>query len=136
MLECRAPIRILVVDDHAELRRGIRLLLESQPRFQVIAEAADGAAAVRLAAELAPDVVVMDIQMAGMDGIKATALITDGGRGPKVIGVSASDQEAAYAMLTAGASRFVVKGRAFQDLGPVIEGLFALPEGMPSPSAE
>lgn len=115
------PIRILLVDDHASIRRTIRFLLASIPHFEVAAEAADGETAVQLAAELAPDVVVMDIQMPGMGGIEATARITAGGDGPKVIGLSSSDQQAAYAMLHAGASEFVAKGRAYVELRPVIE---------------
>jgi NarL family two-component system response regulator YdfI len=65
------PIRILVADDHLIIRQGLRLILETQEGFELIGEAADGAEAVRLCAELKPDVVLMDLRMPGMDGLTA-----------------------------------------------------------------
>lgn len=113
-------IRVLLVDDHELIRRGIRQLLKDSPDIEIVAEAGNGAEAVRLTQALAPDVVVMDIQMPAMDGIAATGLITAGGDGPKVIALSSSDQGAAYAMLAAGATEFIAKERAVEDLGSVI----------------
>jgi two-component system, NarL family, response regulator YdfI len=66
-----APIRILVADDHLIIRQGLRLILETQEGFELVGEAADGAEAVRLCAELHPDVVLMDLRMPGMDGLTA-----------------------------------------------------------------
>ncbi|MGB8214095.1 MAG: response regulator transcription factor [Anaerolineales bacterium] len=66
-----APIRILVADDHLIIRQGLRLILETQAGFELVGEAADGAEAVRLCAELHPDVVLMDLRMPGMDGLSA-----------------------------------------------------------------
>jgi NarL family two-component system response regulator YdfI len=65
------PIRILVADDHLIIRQGLRLILETEDGFQLIGEAADGAEAVRLCAELKPEVVLMDLRMPGMDGLTA-----------------------------------------------------------------
>ncbi|MBN2387960.1 MAG: response regulator transcription factor [Anaerolineales bacterium] len=64
-------IRILVADDHLIIRQGLRLILETQTGFELVGEAADGAEAVRLCAELHPDVVLMDLRMPGMDGLTA-----------------------------------------------------------------
>jgi len=65
------PIRILVADDHLIIRQGLRLILETQDGFEMVGEAADGAEALRLCAELKPDVVLMDLRMPGMDGLTA-----------------------------------------------------------------
>ncbi len=65
------PIRILVADDHLIIRQGLRLILETQEGFEMVGEAADGAEALRLCAELKPDVVLMDLRMPGMDGLTA-----------------------------------------------------------------
>jgi len=65
------PIRILVADDHLITRQGLRLILETQDGFEMVGEAADGAEALRLCAELKPDVVLMDLRMPGMDGLTA-----------------------------------------------------------------
>jgi DNA-binding NarL/FixJ family response regulator len=66
------PIRIVIADDHQIIRQGLRSLLKGQPGVEVVAEAEDGRSAVRLAEELAPDVVVMDINMPDLNGIDAT----------------------------------------------------------------
>ncbi len=68
-------IRILLVDDHTVVRKGLRTFLSYDPELEVVGEASDGAQALRLARELTPDVVVMDLLMPGMDGITATAAI-------------------------------------------------------------
>ena len=69
------PIRLLLADDHAVVRSGLRLLLESQPDMAIIGEAETGEEAVRLTAELSPDVVLMDIEMPGINGIEAARRI-------------------------------------------------------------
>jgi two-component system, NarL family, response regulator YdfI len=66
-----APIRILVADDHLIIRQGLRLILETEAGFDMVGEAADGAEAVRLSAELTPDVILMDLRMPGVDGLAA-----------------------------------------------------------------
>jgi two-component system, NarL family, response regulator YdfI len=65
------PIRILIADDHLIIRQGLRLILETEPDFELVGEAADGAEAIRLCAELHPEVVLMDLRMPGMDGLTA-----------------------------------------------------------------
>ena len=65
------PIRVLITDDHLIVREGLRLILETAPEIEVVGEANDGAACLRAVAEVAPDVVLMDLQMPGMDGITA-----------------------------------------------------------------
>jgi NarL family two-component system response regulator YdfI len=66
-----APVRILIADDHLIIRQGLRLILETEKDFELVAEAADGAEALSLSAELHPDVVLMDLRMPGMDGLTA-----------------------------------------------------------------
>jgi NarL family two-component system response regulator YdfI len=68
-------IRVVIADDHLVVREGLRLILEASPGFAVVADAADGAAAIRLVDELHPDVVLMDLRMPGMDGLEAIAHI-------------------------------------------------------------
>src|SRR5688572_22058162 len=114
------PTRILLADDHKMFRAGLRSLLEEQPGFEVIAEADDGRTAVRLAAELLPDVVVMDISMPDLNGIEATRQIKDGNgerRSPKVIALSAhTDERFAKEMLRAGASGYILKQSVYEEL--------------------
>jgi DNA-binding NarL/FixJ family response regulator len=101
---------VLIADDHSLQRLGFRMLLESQDDMTVAGEAASGAEAVRLAAGLHPDVVLMDIRMPGMDGIEATRRITAGGGRTRVLILTTFDlDEYAFAGLRAGASGFLVK---------------------------
>lgn len=110
------PIRVLLVDDQPLLRMGFRLILEGEADLAVVGEAGDGAEAVRAAAELAPDVVLMDIRMPGMDGIEATARIC-AGDGPRVILLTTFDlDEYVFSGLRAGASAFLLKDAAPAEL--------------------
>src|SRR2546426_2717953 len=111
-------MRILIADDHEMFRQGLRLLLDSQPDVEVVAETGDGRSAVRLAAEHSPDVVVMDVSMPDLNGIDATRQImaSANGKMPKVIALSAhSDQHFAEQMLAAGACGYVIKHAAFPE---------------------
>ena len=114
--------RILLVDDDATLRAAMRGLLRSEPDFAFAGEAADGATAVRLALELTPDVVLMDVRMPGpVDGIEATRQIVGNARvtpPPAVIGLSGSG-EYAREMLDAGAATFVAKGRVDEPVNAI-----------------
>jgi NarL family two-component system response regulator YdfI len=104
------PIRILVADDHRIVREGLRLILESQEEFQLVGEAADGAEAVRLAAELGPDVILMDLRMPGMDGISAIQAIR--ARDPQaaiVILTTYNEDDLMIRGLRAGARGFLLK---------------------------
>src|SRR3954454_20370223 len=82
-------VRVLLVDDLADIRLVMRLLLEADGRAEVVGEAADGAEAVRLAGELPPDAVVLDLRMPGMDGVTALPLIRDASPGTVVVALSA-----------------------------------------------
>ncbi|MFJ8926115.1 response regulator [Streptomyces sp. NPDC102364] len=109
---------VLIVDDQPMQRFGFRMLLESQDDLRVAGEAGTGTEAVRLTAELAPDVVLMDIRMPGMDGIEATRRITASGpEGPRILILTTFDMdEYAYAGLRAGASGFLIKDALPEEL--------------------
>ncbi len=101
-------ITVLLADDQPLVRAGIRALLEPEPDLGVVGEAADGWEAVRLAGELRPDVVLMDIRMPGLDGLEATRRLT--ARGIRVIVVTTFDlDEYVYEALRSGAGGFLVK---------------------------
>ncbi len=103
-------ITVLIADDHSLQRLGFRMLLESQDDMTVADEARNGEEAVRLAARLHPDVVLMDVRMPGLDGIAATRLITGAGGRTRVLILTTFDlDEYAFAGLRAGASGFLVK---------------------------
>src|SRR5205814_8582181 len=78
-------VRVLLVDDLPDIRLVMRLLLEADGRAEVVGEAADGAEAIRLAAELHPDAIVLDLRMPGMDGVSALPLIRDAAPGTVVV---------------------------------------------------
>ncbi|HEV7750002.1 MAG TPA: response regulator transcription factor [Baekduia sp.] len=108
---------ILLVDDQELLRMGFRLVLESQPDLEVVAEAADGHEAVTLVERLAPEVVLMDVRMPGLDGVAATRRIIASGSRSRVIILTTFDlDEYAYAALRAGASGFLLKDAPPADL--------------------
>src|ERR1051325_5883935 len=122
-------MRILIADDHQMFRQGLRLLLDSQPDVEVIAETGDGRSAVQLAAQHAPDIVVMDVSMPDLNGIDATRQIIANappGRAPKVIALSAhADQHFAQQMLEAGAVGYVLKHSAFPEMMEALSSVLA-----------
>jgi DNA-binding NarL/FixJ family response regulator len=108
---------IMLVDDQALLRLGFRMVLDSQPDLEVVAEASDGREAVALAAAHAPDIVLMDIRMPGVDGVAATREIVASGSRSRIIILTTFDlDEYAYAALRAGASGFLLKDAPPADL--------------------
>jgi DNA-binding NarL/FixJ family response regulator len=110
-------IRILLADDHAVLRAGLRALLAAQPDFEVIGEASDGGEAVRLARALSPDVVVMDIGMPGIGGMDATARLRREVPAVRILILSMHDDQGYLRQaLKAGASGYVLKKAADTDL--------------------
>lgn len=103
-------ISILLADDQPMLRLGFRLVLDAQDDMQVVGEAGDGAAALRMATALRPDVVLMDVRMPGVDGIEATRDIVEAVASTRVLILTTFDlDEYAYAGLRAGASGFLLK---------------------------
>ncbi|MFD7915521.1 response regulator [Streptomyces sp. NPDC059752] len=110
-------IRVLLVDDQPLVRSGLRVLMADSADLEVVGEAGTGADGVRLAAELRPDVVVMDIRMPGMDGIEATGLITTATEAVKVLVLTTFDEDDhVYGALRAGASGFAVKDMAVEEI--------------------
>jgi len=104
-------VRLVVADDHDVVRTGFAGLLATQPDFTVVGTAADGAEAIRISREQAPDVVLMDIRMPGMDGIEATRRLTrPSAAGPRVLILTTFDlDEYVYDAIRAGASGFLLK---------------------------
>ncbi|MEY9906834.1 DNA-binding NarL/FixJ family response regulator [Catenulispora sp. MAP12-49] len=111
------PIRVILADDQPLIRTGLRVLINDAPDIVVVGEAGTGAEAVGLAAELAPDVAVMDIRMPGMDGIEATRRITESSGTTHVVMLTTfDDDEYVYSALRAGASGFLVKDMALDSI--------------------
>jgi DNA-binding NarL/FixJ family response regulator len=103
-------IRVVVADDQALVRSGFRMILESKPGLAVVGEAGDGAEAVALTERLAPDVVLMDVRMPGVDGLEATRRIVTAGSPARVIVLTTYDvDDSVFAALRAGASGFLLK---------------------------
>lgn len=110
-------IKILLADDHKMLREGLRALIENQPDMKVAAEADNGREAVRRAVELAPDVVIMDISMPGLNGIEATRQIIARLPSVRIIVLSMhSDKRFVVEMLRAGAKGYLLKECAAEEL--------------------
>lgn len=111
-------IRVMLVDDHAGIRDGLRSILSSYPNFQVVGEAGDGEEACHSVEKLNPSVIVMDINMPRLNGIHATACIKKLFPHIIIVGLSlyAHDAEMHHAMTAAGASAVIAKDRAVQQL--------------------
>jgi DNA-binding NarL/FixJ family response regulator len=121
------PLRVLLADDHPVFRKGLRALLTSLPDAAVIAEAADGQQAVQLAAQHRPDVVVMDINMPGVNGVEATRQIVaaDPDTGVLVLTMF-EDDDSVFAAMRAGARGYLVKG---SDTDDVVRAITAVGNG-------
>ena len=120
-------MRILIADDHALFRQGLRTLLQAAKGIEVVAEAGDGEEAVRLAERWAPDVVLMDITMPRLDGIEATRRIRATVRGARVVALTMhTDASLAEAMRNAGAVAFLDKN---SDLSALVNTIRAVAAG-------
>ena len=109
--------RIVIADDHGTMREGLRLLLNSQPDLEVVGEAGDGREAIRLACQLAPDVLLMDISMPGMNGLDATKKIKEQCPNIRVLTLTRhSDDGFLKQLLAAGASGYALKLSSADDL--------------------
>lgn len=120
-------IRILLVDDHVMLREGLRSILEKQSDFSVIGEASDGRMVLGLVDKISPDVIVMDIGMAGLNGIETTRRIRATHPRTTVVALSTySDKRYVLAMLEAGARGYVLKEAA---VGELVQAIRAAAKG-------
>ena len=111
------PIRVLLAEDHEMVRKGIRALIELNTEFTIVAEAGDGKTAVKLAREMRPEIVVMDISMPELSGLQATKAILAENPDTKIIALSMHTGSTFLSdMRAAGASGYLVKGSLPQDL--------------------
>ena len=118
------PLRVLLADDHPVFRKGLRALLTSLPEATVVAEAADGEQAVRLAAEQEPDVVVMDLNMPGVNGVEASRRIIAAHPGTGVLVLTMfEDDDSVFAAMRAGARGYLLKGADEEELLRAIHGV-------------
>jgi DNA-binding NarL/FixJ family response regulator len=110
VLDVSRTLRILVADDHAVVRQGLKLLINSQPDMTVVGEAADGTAVLQQAAAVEPDIVVMDLSMPGMNGLVATRALKKALPSVEVVALTRHDDETfLQEVLRAGASGYVLK---------------------------
>lgn len=114
-------IKVLLVDDHQIIREGLRVMLEKEHDITIVGEAEDGRMAERLAGELVPDVIIMDVAMPDLNGIEATRQITAKGSGIKIIALSMhDDRRFVLNMLQAGAAGYILKDDVFKSLSKAI----------------
>ena len=121
-------VRIFLVDDHQIVREGLRGLLEKHPEFEVVGEASNGRQAIELAAQLRPDLAIMDITMPELNGVEATRLITsaDTGTRTRVIALSMhSNQRLMHEIIKAGATGYLLKESAVAELMDAIRTVIA-----------
>lgn len=120
------PIRVVLADDHPVVRRGLRALLESIEGYEVVAEASDGASAVREVQLARPDAVLMDVMMPGMDGLEATRRIVAALPGIAVLVLTMSDDDdTVLSAMRAGARGYLVKGADQEEIDRAIRAVVA-----------
>jgi DNA-binding NarL/FixJ family response regulator len=119
-------LRVLVVDDHALFRRGLEMVLGSEPDLELVGEASDGQEAIEKAQETMPDVVLMDVRMPKRSGIEATAQIKDLLPHVKILMLTISDEEAdLYDAIKAGASGYLLKEIPIEEVADAIRSVWA-----------
>lgn len=112
-----APIRVVLADDHAIVRAGLRAVLGGAPDIEIVGEASNGQEAIALVEQLDPDVIVMDLSMPGVDGTAATREIVNKGRRTRVLVLTMhAEEDYLVPLLTAGAAGYLVKSAADRDL--------------------
>ena len=117
-------MRVLLADDHAIVRRGLRSLIESQPGFKVVAEAADGLEALRLSEEHKPDAIILDVGMPKLNGIEVAERVQKQSRPPSVIILSMhADESYIIRALAAGARAYLLKDATDEDLLPALRAV-------------
>ncbi len=117
-------ITLLLADDHKIVREGTRQWLEQYPDFKIVGEAADGAEAVRLAGELKPDVIIMDVRLPVLSGMEATRIITSRYPGMRVVVLSAYEgDEYVFPLLEAGASGYLLKTSSGSELADALRAV-------------
>jgi two-component system response regulator NreC len=128
------PIRVLLADDHSLVRQGFRRILEAQPDLEIVGEASDGREAVELAAQLKPEVVVMDVAMPGLNGIEATRRICESSPRTRVLALS-MHRDSVYVreILRAGARGYLLKDAFDADLVSAVRAV-ARGEGFIAPA--
>jgi DNA-binding NarL/FixJ family response regulator len=128
------PITVVVADDHELFRRGMQTVLAMEAGFDVLAQAADGEEAVAKVAELAPDVVLMDVRMPGIDGIEAARRIRESTPSTRVVMLTISDEEDdLYGAVRAGANGYLLKDASLEDVADAVRAV-ARGESLISPS--
>ena len=118
--------RVLLADDHTMFRQGLRALLEKLPEFEIVGEASSGREAIEMVEKLMPQVVLMDIAMADLNGIEATRQIRSGESPPKVVALSMqSDSAVIRRMFQAGASGYLLKDCPFTELSAALKAVMS-----------
>lgn len=120
-----APLRVLIVDDHPVFRQGLRVLLEDMG-VDVVGEESDGEAGVSTALAMHPDVVLMDVQMPGLNGVEATRRLAQQAPGLRVLVLTmVDDDQAVFAAIQAGALGYVLKGAGQREIRRALDGVAA-----------
>ena len=122
--EADDAIRVMICDDHALFRRGLMMVLESEEGVEVVGEAEDGEESIRKAAELAPDVILMDVRMPRVSGIEATRAIADVVPTARILMLTVSDEEDdLYEAIKAGANGYLLKEISIEEVASAIRAV-------------